>query len=80
METQLTHMATQTTETPGAIDRAKTFVHDVRNELGKVNWPTQNDLKSSTTVVFIFLALLGIIVGAMDLVLQNVVLWLFRLT
>ena len=73
-------MATQTTETPGAFDRAKAFAHDVRTELGKVNWPTQNDLKSSTTVVFMFLAILGIIVGSMDLVLKDVVLWLFSLT
>ncbi len=56
------------------------FGAEVRSEMEKVTWPTQEDLKASTTVVMMFLALFAAIVGVMDVVLQNVVLWMFKLT
>jgi preprotein translocase subunit SecE len=65
---------------PGFIGRAKIFGAEVRSEMEKVTWPTQEDLKASTTVVMMFLALFAAIVGVMDVVLQNVVLWMFKLT
>ena len=64
---------------PGLIGRAKIYGGEVRSEMEKVTWPTQEDLKASTTVVMMFLGLFAVIVGAMDVVLQNIVLWLFKL-
>ena len=64
----------------GVIDRTKTFAQDVRSEMDKVTWPSRDDLKASTSVVLIFLVILAVIVGVMDIVFQNVVVWLLRLT
>ena len=63
---------------PGPIQRSKNFVDDVRNEMDKVTWPSKEELKASTTVTIIFLAIIAVIVGIMDVVFQNVVLWLLR--
>lgn len=64
----------------GVIDRTKTFAQDVRSEMDKVTWPSRDDLKASTSVVLIFLVILAVIVGVMDIVFQNIVIWLLRLT
>ena len=65
---------------PGIVARTKEYLGDVRTELGKVTWPTREDLKASTTVVMMFLALLAVIIGAMDQVMQRAVILLFNLT
>lgn len=74
-------MAKKTTvETPGVVKRVASFAQDVKNETDKVTWPSQEDLKASTTVVIMFLFLLAAIIGGLDVVFQNAVLMLFRLT
>ena len=65
---------------PGVIDQTRSFVQDVRVEMDKVTWPSREDLKASTTVVLFFLGLLAVVVGGMDIVFQNVMLWLLKLT
>lgn len=74
-------MATTTSAPPkpGPIKQMKTFGQEVRTEMEKVTWPSREELKSHTSVVLLFLAILAVIVGAMDVVFQNLVLWLFRL-
>ena len=64
---------------PGPIAQAKVFLQEVKAEMDKVTWPTRPDLKSMTSVVILFLGILGVIIGMMDFVLQNLVLWLFRI-
>ena len=49
------------------------FLRDVRNELRKVTWPTLDELKKATTVIIIFVAVLGIMIGLMDSFFQ----WVF---
>jgi len=51
---------------PGRIGRFLQFLQDVRNELRKVTWPTFDELKKATTVIVIFVTLLGIVIGLMD--------------
>jgi len=55
---------------PGSIARMFQFLRDVRNELRKVTWPTFDELKKATTVIIIFVALLGILIGLMDAAFQ----------
>jgi preprotein translocase SecE subunit len=50
----------------GAVTRFFQFLRDVRNELRKVTWPTFDELKKATTVIIIFVAILGIMIGLMD--------------
>ena len=63
----------------GFIMRLVVYIQDVRGELDKVTWPSRDDLKAHTLVVLFFLALLAVLVGAMDVVFQRVVLALFTL-
>jgi len=42
------------------------FLRDVRNELRKVTWPTFDELKKATTVIVIFVTVLGLAIGLMD--------------
>ena len=50
----------------GPIARFIQFLRDVRNELRKVTWPTFDELKKATTVIVIFVTVLGIAIGLMD--------------
>ena len=47
-------------------DRIKEFFSGVRFELKKVNWPTWDDLRSSTTVVLIFSIFITIFIAVVD--------------
>ena len=57
----------------GGIGRFIQFLRDVRNELRKVTWPTFDELKKATTVIVIFVTVLGIMIGLMDSFFQ----WVF---
>jgi len=50
----------------GRIARFIQFLREVRNELRKVTWPTYDELKKATTVIVIFVTVLGIAIGLMD--------------
>lgn len=49
------------------------FLSQVKGEMGKVAWPTREELISSTVVVIISTILLGLFIGLCDLVLAKVV-------
>lgn len=72
-------MATKTQDNPGVITRGRSFVQDVRTETEKVTWPNRDDLKASTSVTLVFLLILAAMIGGMDVIFQNVVLWLYRI-
>jgi preprotein translocase subunit SecE len=46
------------------------FYHDVQDEMRKVTWPDRNQLKDTTIKIIIFVLFLGAVIGAIDLVLQ----------
>ncbi len=57
----------------GRVGRFFQFLRDVRNELRKVTWPTFDELKKATTVIVIFVTILGLTIGLMDAFFQ----WVF---
>lgn len=57
---------------PGRIARFIQFLRDVRTELRKVTWPTFDELKKATTVIIIFVSLLGLLIGLMDAAFQQI--------
>ena len=61
------------TRPAGRIARFIQFLRDVRNELRKVTWPTFDELKKATTVIIIFVTVLGVMIGLMDSLFQ----WVF---
>jgi preprotein translocase subunit SecE len=70
----------QQTVQPGAFTRLKSYFEGVRLEMAKVTWPTREELKASTVVVMMFLALLAVIIGSLDQVMQRAVIFLFSVT
>ncbi len=52
---------------------ARTFLREVRDEFGKVSKPSLPELRNSTTVVMITVAMIGLLTGALDLVFNQVV-------
>jgi preprotein translocase subunit SecE len=56
----------------GRFGRIVEFFREVRAELRKVTWPTWEELKKATTVIVIFVAILGLVIGWMDWLLQQI--------
>lgn len=48
------------------------FLRDVRTEIGKVTWPSREEIRKATIVIVIFVTSLGLLIGLMDTVLQFV--------
>jgi preprotein translocase subunit SecE len=48
--------------------RSASYVRDVRAEVRKVTWPTWADLRRTTIVVVIFVVIIGLIIGLMDVI------------
>jgi preprotein translocase subunit SecE len=59
-------------------ERVRDFVKDVRVESAKVSWPTRAELRDSTIVVIITVAIVSAFVGLVDRVLSAGVSLLFR--
>ena len=54
------------------VARIADFLREVRAEVRKVTWPTWDELKKATTVIVIFVLILGIVIGFMDSIFQFV--------
>ena len=56
----------------GIVPRTRTFIEDVREQMLKVTWPDWPQLKNSTFVILVFVAVLAAVIMGMDLVVSNV--------
>jgi len=56
----------------GGIRSARQFLLDVRAEIGKVTWPTKEELLDATKRVILMTVLIGTIIGVLDLVLKKI--------
>jgi preprotein translocase subunit SecE len=53
------------------------FVGEVNGEVRKVTWPDRQQLKNATGVIILFVVIVAVLIGVMDLVLQGIlVTWL----
>ena len=50
--------------------RMVTFYQEVVTEMRKVTWPDREQLKDTTIKIIIFVLFIGAVIGAIDLVLQ----------
>jgi len=46
------------------------FVSEAKAEVFKITWPSKDDLKKATMVVLMFVVVVALIIGTMDIVLQ----------
>jgi preprotein translocase SecE subunit len=51
---------------------ARDFFVDVKEQVQKITWPDQEQLKSSTGVIVAFVAIVALIIFGMDLVVRTV--------
>jgi len=58
----------------GLIRRARDFLVSVRSELGKVTWPTQQELVKATRMVIVLTLIIGVILGLIDLLLTKILI------
>jgi preprotein translocase subunit SecE len=68
-------------ETPAASGwyaRARRFLSEVRNEMGRVSWPTRREVWATTIVVILTSAVFGLYLFLVDLGLSSVIGWVFR--
>jgi preprotein translocase subunit SecE len=47
-----------------------TFLSDVMSEVKKITWPSRDDLRKATMVILLFVVVVALIIGTMDIVLQ----------
>jgi preprotein translocase subunit SecE len=62
----------------GYVQRLRNYILETREELRKCTWPSWNELKGSTLVVMITIALLGGFTIGIDFLILNVVRWITR--
>ncbi len=46
------------------------FLHEVRQEMSKVSWPTRDELKGTTLVVIVLTIVLSVFIFGVDKILQ----------
>jgi len=51
---------------------AREFLGDVKEQVQKITWPDQEQLKSSTGVILAFVAIVALIIFGMDIVVRTV--------
>jgi preprotein translocase subunit SecE len=62
----------------GWFEKTKIFFGEVRTELDKVSWPTQEQVKTYTAVVLASTAVIALVMGGWDMVLGWTVKTLFE--
>jgi preprotein translocase subunit SecE len=63
-------MAVEVVERRNLPGRVVQFYHEVQDEMRKVTWPDRAQLKDTTIKIIIFVLFLGAVIGAIDLLLQ----------
>jgi preprotein translocase subunit SecE len=66
----------QTTERKSLLARFRTYLHEVRQEMRKVTWPTREQMIAFTAVTLITSAVLTAVIFGLDLVMKEFVFWL----
>jgi len=62
----------------GWIDRSRRFLSEVRNEMGRVSWPSRREVWATTLVVILTSAVFGLYLFLVDLGLSAAIGWVFR--
>jgi preprotein translocase subunit SecE len=58
----------------GAAQGVAAYLREVRAEVRKVTWPTWPELRRTTIVIIVFVIVIGIIIGIMDVIASRVLI------
>jgi len=73
----MTESIETTEEKLGLFARVGLFYRQILSELKKVVWPTRKQLTTYTAVVLVFVMFIIAVVSLIDLVLTEIVFWVF---
>ena len=59
--------------------RSRRFLSEVRNEMGRVTWPSQKEVYATTVVVILFSVTMGVYLWLVDLLLTNGLNWVNKM-
>jgi preprotein translocase subunit SecE len=62
----------------GRVERFRTFLTEVRNELKRVTWPSRKEVYATTVVVILTSAFFGLYLFVLDYGINTLVQWVFR--
>jgi preprotein translocase subunit SecE len=58
--------------------RSRRFLSEVRNEMGRVTWPSQKEVVATTVVVILTSIFFGVYLWLVDLGLDRGLRWIYR--
>ena len=58
--------------------RSRRFLSEVRNEMGRVTWPSQKEVYATTVVVILFSVAMGVYLWGVDQILETGRQWIYR--
>jgi preprotein translocase subunit SecE len=58
----------------GLVRGVVTYLQEVRAEVRKITWPTWDELRRTTLVIIVFVIVIGIIIGIMDVIASRVLI------
>jgi len=58
--------------------RSRRFLSEVRNEMGRVTWPSRKEVYATTIVVILTSIVFGVYLYGIDLMLNALMAWIFR--
>jgi preprotein translocase subunit SecE len=57
--------------------RSRRFLSEVRNEMGRVTWPSRKEVYATTVVVILFSVTMGVYLWLVDLILDRGLRWVY---
>lgn len=61
------------------VEKVKEFLIGVRAEMEKVSWPERTQVRSATILILILVAVLALVIGALDLIITQVLGLFYRI-
>jgi preprotein translocase subunit SecE len=58
--------------------RSRRFLSEVRNEMGRVTWPSRKEVYATTFVVILTSIFFGVYLSVVDLLLNSGISWIYR--
>ena len=59
---------------------SRNFLSEVRNEMRRVTWPSKREVYATTFVVLLTASFFGLYLWGLDLALDRIVRWIFRMS
>ena len=58
--------------------RSRRFLSEVRNEMGRVTWPSRKEVYATTFVVILTSIFFGVYLSVVDFLLNSGISWIYR--